>query len=194
MPTALLVAAELLVAAKSCAGRTTRPRARWTLERTSAMRKMMISGLFAAFLSGCATSGGRPATATKYLPQGPLGGYSEKEIEPGIWQVTGRANGIAPRGFGSNMALYRAAEILYAKGFTHVQVIDQKGSSISVGAGGSSGSYGGETLVVTVRGANDPARPADCRAKNPAACMTIDAAEVMARLAPALYIAPAAAR
>ena len=83
-------------------------------------------------LAGCASSG-RPGTATKYRPSYIFGGYSEKEIEPGIWRVAGRSNGIAERGFGRNMAAYRAAELLAAQGFPHVQILDQKGKETSVG-------------------------------------------------------------
>ena len=150
------------------------------------MRKMVFAGLLAAVsLSACA---GRPFTATTYRPQGLLGGYSEKEIEPGVWRVTGNSNGIAERGFGRDMAAYRAAELLSGKGFTYVQVLDQKGTARSVGYGGGSMSHAGETMVLTVRGANSPEPPVDCRAKEPRACTTYNAAEVMARLAPALHI------
>ena len=149
------------------------------------MRKILLAGLMAASLTACA---GRPFTATTYRPQGLLGGYSEKEIEPGIWKVTGNSNGIAEMGFGRNMAAYRAAELMASKGFTHVQILDQKGSARSVGYGGGSMSHAGETMVLTVRGANSPASPTDCRAKNPSACITVEAASVMASLGPQLHI------
>lgn len=51
----------------------------------------------------------RPGTATKYRPANLFGGYEEKEIEPGIWKVKARSNGIAEPGFARNMAAYRAA-------------------------------------------------------------------------------------
>jgi len=150
------------------------------------MRSTLLAGLLVAVsLSGCA---GRPFTATTYRPQGIWGGYSEKEIEPGVWKVTANSNGIAEMGFGRNMAVYRAAELLSGKGFTHVQILDQKGTARQVGIGGGSMSHAGETMVLIVRGANSPAHPTDCRAKQPTACATIEAGTVMAQLAPQLHI------
>lgn len=149
------------------------------------MRNLLLAGLLAALLAGCAN---RPFTATTYRPQNIWGGYSEKEIAPGVWQVTGNSNGIAETGFGRNVAAYRAAELLSGKGFTHVQILDQKGKARTVGLRGGSMSSAGETMVLTVRGANSPQPPADCRAKLATACMTIEAATVMARLAPQLHI------
>lgn len=147
---------------------------------TARMAFALAAGLLAA---GCA--GGRPVTATTYGPMGLLGGYSDKVVEPGTWRVTGNSNGIAHQGFGRNMAVYRAAEIVKAAGFSHFQVLDQKGSSRMIGYGRPT-SFAGETLTLTVRGVNDPAEPLACRAKQPAACMTLGADEIIAQLGPQL--------
>lgn len=130
----------------------------------------------------------RPGTATKYRPFYIFGGYSEKQIEPGVWKVSGRSNGIAEIGFGRNMAAYRAAEILSAQGFTYVQVLDQKGHIQSVGLDRNSLRPAGENLTMIVRGANAAGTPADCRAKKPEACGSYPIAETMARLRPSLHI------
>ncbi len=148
--------------------------------------RILIILLAASVLSSCSAPA---ATATKYRPAYIFGGYSEKEIEPGVWRVTGRSNGVAESGFGRNMAAYRAAELLKGKGFSHMQVIDQKGKERYFGVGGAPAtSRAGEFLTLTVRGANGPAPPSDCRAKRPDQCFTLDIDVVMARLRPLLRI------
>ena len=146
------------------------------------MRLIILTLASAALVAGCA---GRPGTATKYRPSYIFGGYSDKQIEPGMWKVTGRSNGIAESGFGRNMAAYRAAEIVRAAGFTHMQIIEQKGKISTINGGPA-----GEFLTLTVRGANDPAPPTDCREKRPDQCFTLEVDEVMARLRPLMHIDP----
>jgi hypothetical protein len=136
----------------------------------------------AALLSSCA---GRPGTATKYRPSYIFGGYSDKQVEPGVWRITGRSNGIAESGFGRNMATYRAAEVVKAAGFSHMQIIEQKGRVSTI-----NGSSAGEFLTLTVRGVNDPAPPTDCREKQPSQCFTLGVDDVMARLRPLMHIDP----
>jgi hypothetical protein len=114
-----------------------------------------------------------------------LGGYSEKEVEPGLWRVTGRSNGIAQQGFGRDMAVYRAAELMKARGYSHFQIVNQKGKSTMIGYGRPT-THAGEFLTVTVRGVNDPAEPLACRAKQPFACGTLFTDEIMAQLSPRL--------
>jgi hypothetical protein len=146
--------------------------------------KLMLSLAAAALaLAGCA--GGRPVTATRYRPAGLLGGYGERVVEPGVWRVTGSSNGIAETGFGRNMAMYRAAELVRAAGFSHVQILDQRGRESRMNSRTI-----GESLDLWVRGANGPAPPADCRARNPQACFTVPVDEIMARLRPLLHIDP----
>lgn len=145
--------------------------------------RICLTSAVALTLMGCA--GGRPITATTYGPNNMLGGYSEKLLEPGVWRVTGNGNGIAGRGFGQNVALYRAAELIEGAGFSHLQILDQAGSSRLVGVGRPT-NFAGESLALTVRGVNDPATPLQCRAKQADACATLSVAEVKARLEPQL--------
>lgn len=150
------------------------------------VRTAIIMLAMASLLSGCA---GRPGTATKYRPSYIFGGYSEKQIEPGLWRVTGRSNGIAESGFGRDMAAYRAAELMKAAGFTHMQIVNQKGRISSFGVGGGPATHSaGEFLELTVRGANNPAPPTECRAKTPDQCFTLAIEPLMARLRPRLHI------
>lgn len=137
-------------------------------------------------LSACA---GRPFIATKYRPEGMLGGYAETQVSAGIWQVTGRSIGIAERGFGRNMAAYRAAELMKARGFSYLQILDQDGKATQFSMGGGSMYDSGETM--TLRSANDAAAPTDCRSANPNFCSTLAIEPLMAKLAPSLYIEPA---
>jgi len=136
----------------------------------------------ALLLGGCA---GRAFTATTYGPQALFGGYQEKEIEPGIWRITGNSNGPAGEGFGRNVALYRAAELIKGKGFSHFQVLDQQGKTTMIGYGAPT-SFAGETMKLTVRGVNDPAEPLVCRAKVPDHCATLSVETVMTTIGPQL--------
>jgi hypothetical protein len=146
--------------------------------------KAILTLAAAVALASCA--GGRPGTATRYRPAGLFGGYSDEVIAPGEWQVTGRSNGVAEPGFGRNMAMYRAAELVKAAGFSHMQVLDQQGRENRM-----NGRTIGESLELEVRGANGPAPPAVCRARSPQACFTAPVDEIMARLRPLLHIDPA---
>lgn len=146
------------------------------------MRAIILALAATALLSACS---GRPGTATKYRSSYIFGGYSDKMVEPGVWKVTGRSNGIAESGFGRNMAAYRAAEVVKAAGFTHMQVIAQKGRASTINGGSA-----GEFLTLTVRGVNAPAPPTDCREKKPDQCFTLAVDDVMARLRPLLHVDP----
>jgi len=145
-----------------------------------------LAAAAAAVLLLAEPAAARPGTATTYGPMHLFGGYSEKEIEPGVWKITGRSNGIAEPGFGRNMAVYRAAELMREKGFSFVQILNQKGKEQSFGIGGASMRYAGESLTVTVRGTNDPAETLDCRAKKPEACMTLPVDRIIAMIGPQL--------
>lgn len=115
-----------------------------------------------------------------------FGGYTDKLVEPGVWRVEGRANGIAEGGFAQSMAVYRAADLVKQAGFEYMQIIDQKGKQSFVGIRGGSMSSAGENLILWVRGAHDSSPPAECRAKNPNACFTLPVAETMAKMFPLL--------
>ena len=146
------------------------------------IRNLILALAAASSLAGCSTPSG---LATKYRSSYLLGGYSDKMVEPGVWKVTGRSNGVAESGFGRNMAAYRAAEIVKAAGFSHMQVIAQKGKAQTINGGSA-----GEFLTLTVRGVNAPAPPTDCREKQPGQCFTVAVDDVMARLRPLLRIDP----
>lgn len=148
-----------------------------------------LTAALAPLLLLAACSGGRPVTATHYRPAGLLGGYSERIVEPGVWRVSGSSNGIAEMGFGRNMAMHRAAEVVKAAGFSHMQILDQRGRVTMMNQ-----RQIGESLELLVRGANDPAPPADCRARQPQSCFTAPVDQVLARLRPLLDIDPAPAR
>lgn len=129
-------------------------------------------------LSGCAALG----VESEYRPMRLTGGYSDKLVEPGLWKVVGGSNGYTASGTGRNMALYRAAEVIAAAGFNHMQIVDQKGTISSISVNNVSGGPSGEELTLWVRGTNDPAAPLDCRAVVPENCSTLDVFQVMARL------------
>jgi hypothetical protein len=147
------------------------------------IRNPILALAAASLLAGCSGGSG---LATKYRSSYLFGGYSDKIVEPGIWKVTGRSNGVSRPGFGRDMAAYRAAELVKAAGFSHMQVIAQKGRAQTI-----NGSSAGEFLTLTVRGVNDPAPPADCREKRPDQCFTLPVDDVMARLGPLLNVDPA---
>lgn len=139
----------------------------------------------AAAIVAAAPGMARPGTATKYRPANLFGGYEDKEIEPGLWKVKARSNGIAEAGFARNMATYRAAEILSARGFTHMQIVNQKGHAEMMRSGADM-RHIGETMTLWVRGTNEPGAPPTCRAKYEALCFTVPVARTMERTKPLL--------
>jgi len=154
------------------------------------VRYKAIAALAAAMaMVAGGTAEARSALATRYQRGGLFGGYSEKEIEPGVWRVSASANAPAGRGFGVNMALYRAAELMKEQGYSHVQFLDGRGTETTMRNGGA---YLNQRYRVVVRGAHGPAAPTDCRAEDPANCTTMPVAQVMARLAPLLELEPPA--
>ena len=147
------------------------------------MRRLLY---FAVLLALPVLAHARPGTATKYRPANLFGGYKEKEVEPGVWRVEARANGIAEEGFARNMAVYRAADIMRSANFAYFQVIDQKGKTTRVGFSAGSMNNAGETMTLWVRGADRPDRPTDCRVKMPGLCFTLPVARTMERVRPLL--------
>jgi hypothetical protein len=154
------------------------------------IRTAAVIGIIALLVSGC--------LRTSYGPRslGHLGGYSERQLAPDIWEVTGRTNGHSHGGYAGHMAFYRAAELARQAGFSFMQILDSNDRvnplAGGTAAGGSvimwSGGYGGETAWVRVRGVNDAsARPVGCEMKDNA-CPTVPVAQVMSDLAPRLHI------
>jgi hypothetical protein len=149
---------------------------------------MFKPGIMIAVVALLATAcAGRPGTATVYKPLDLFGGYRDKSVSTGVWKVGGYSNGIAERGFGRNMAIYRAAEIVKSAGYSHFEIIDQKGIEQFIGIGlGQSKNYAGEDIDIVVRGKNENTPPSECLSKNANACFTLNADEVMSRIAPLL--------
>ncbi|WP_076068722.1 hypothetical protein [Sphingomonas montana] len=133
-------------------------------------------------LAGAAHSGLLGRVSTQYRKANLLGGYSDKQVEPGVWRVKARSNGPAGPGFARNMVAYRAADILRAQGFTHMQVIDQSGSAQSMRSGGQIG----EVMTLWVSGAMTDAVPPMCRAKDSGLCFTVPIARTLDRIRPLL--------
>ena len=149
---------------------------------------LFLAGAAAMALAGSAASA-RSGLATRYGPMSLFGGYSDKMIEPGVWRVSARSNGPAGAGFGESMAAYRAAEILSAHGFPFIQLLDARGDATVLGRRGDLFQRRlNEHVVLIVRGAYSSAAPADCRAKDPTACITVSTADLMARMRQQLHI------
>lgn len=81
------------------------------------MRKIYMATLvllLASALSAC---------STPYGPNAIFGGYSEKEIEPGIWRVRFSGNGYTTRETVQTYWLYRCAELAIEKGFDGFEIV-----------------------------------------------------------------------
>lgn len=108
-----------------------------------------------------------------YGPMTARGGYQEQEIEPGVWRVIARSGGQAGPGYARNMADYRAAEMLKARGFTWVQILKELPQwDVSEDLGGGRRRVIREEMELTVRGAYDPSPPTDCRQTGVNRCFT----------------------
>lgn len=76
----------------------------------------MLFLLFGACLAGCAPS---------YAPSGNslVGGFEERELEPGIWRVRYSGNGYTNAETAQTYWLYRCAELASERGFQGFQVL-----------------------------------------------------------------------
>lgn len=146
------------------------------------MKTMMMR---AALAGACAMSLG--ACATSYGQAGLLGGYSERQIEPGLWRVQGQSNGFSRPDAGFNMALYRAAELAEGAGFSHFQVVDANVRVTVLTQYGQPMGSGGERARLRIRGVNSADAPIECEMKE-ALCRTFAVSEVIAQLGPVLNI------
>ena len=117
-----------------------------------------------------------------------FGGYKEQHVEPQVWRVEGRSNGVAGSGVGRNIAVYRAAEIMKAAGFSYFRIVDQKGQAMTILVNNVPGGSAGESMVLWIRGTNDPAALTECRAKNPASCATLNVETVLTSIKPQLVM------
>ncbi|MGA7711011.1 MAG: hypothetical protein WCA81_03855 [Rhizomicrobium sp.] len=74
----------------------------------------LCCAIIALCVSGCATS---------YQSQGITGGYSEKQLEPGVWRVAFGGNGYTTREAVQTYWLYRCTEITLQNGYSGFQIL-----------------------------------------------------------------------
>ncbi|MDQ4087567.1 MAG: hypothetical protein M3177_06110, partial [Pseudomonadota bacterium] len=131
------------------------------------------------------------ACATPYrAPLGLTGGYDDRQIGEGKWQVSFLANGFTRRGFALNAALYRAAELARDHGYPFFQIVQ---SSVLVGEFVEGEGYvqalgvpqgTGAVIYLTVQGVHSADAPIACENNYRRGCRTLAAAEVLRQLAP----------
>ena len=80
----------------------------------------------ALWLVGCATT---------YHPENNTGGYSEIQLDPGVWKVTFRGNTDTPIRLVEQYAQRRAGEVCRQHGFSGFRIIDDEvgGESVVMG-------------------------------------------------------------
>jgi hypothetical protein len=125
---------------------------------------------------------GTATLALGALAASALPGTKEKEIAPGIWQVRASANA-ASGGYDHARAQVdrRAGELMRAKGFTHVRILDRGGFSLDSADGSyTPGGVGPGYATIVVRGASGMDDVAGCRARNPKRCATRPVAALIA--------------
>jgi hypothetical protein len=150
------------------------------------MRVLLIAAVLTLATAPAALSA-QAEWQVKYQRWGMFGGYKEKVLGPNSWRVLAGVNGVAPEGSAAKIALYRAAELAAQAGFSHFQVLDQKGSRTYFGIGGGPTTHrGGGDAELRIVAVNDPAPPPTCLAASPTLCMTLNAAETMAAARPYL--------
>lgn len=146
------------------------------------MRAGRFGWALLAALGGCATA---------YRPS-PLGdGYRERLLGPGLWQVTGSANGFSRPGLGTDIALYRAAELAASAGFAYFQILDgdYDAGTITSTAFGGGAAYVGDRQTLKIRAVSDAEAPLACEARDPRRCRTLSVAAVRAEIGPRLNAA-----
>jgi hypothetical protein len=116
------------------------------------------------------------------------GGYSDRQIAPGSWEVTFGTNAYTRRGYALNAALYRSAELARQAGYAYFQIVRSNlvVGSFSVGSGYAVGSshYGGEAVHLTVHGVQSQDAPLTCENDKGSGCMTLATDEVLRQLEP----------
>lgn len=148
------------------------------------LRNALLLAGFAAFLAACATSYRKPIL-------GLGGGFTDKRLGPDTWRVKAGANAYSRRGYGGEMAMYRAAELARRAGFPFFQVLRSNffTASYSIGYGAAAptgGHYGGDAGILKIRGVHDRAAPLACEEADTRRCGTFSVEQVMADLAPRL--------
>jgi hypothetical protein len=121
------------------------------------------------------------AQTAVYKRNGFWSGYSDKEIEKGIWRVRGSANGFSGGARSARaLAFYRASEIAKEAGFRYLRILNFKGEQLLIyglpeGAG---------SVEILVRGAASQNDGSDCRAADPMLCRNIEIDALMDELRP----------
>ena len=142
-----------------------------TLEGVIGVRKTRYLILIGIVLLISACAGQERLVA--YGPMSALGGYQDEEIEPGVWRVFARSGGEAGPDYARNMAEYRAAEMLKARGFSWVQILQELPHwELSEELGGGRRRVISQDMELTVRGAHDPSKPTDGRQTGINRCFT----------------------
>lgn len=137
-------------------------------------------------------AGAASAQIAYYGPATFWGGYKDKEIEPGVWQITASANAISGgESFTRSAVLYRSAEIAKAHGFSHFHILDTSSFDLGLTMGTASAVYyqsrgGPGHSKLIVRGATDKNDVEGCRAKKTESCVTLSVDAVMADIGPNL--------
>lgn len=142
------------------------------------MNKIGYAGLAAAAalaLSACATSYGR---------SGLFGGYSEKQVEPGVWRITATTNGFSGQYSSMTMAIYRAAELARDAGFPYFQVVRSNFRVLPLVTQYTySSSGGGEKARLRIRFSRNANPPLLCEMEDNS-CKTYAVEEVLRELGP----------
>ena len=101
---------------------------------------------------------------TPYGPMGPLGGYQEDPAGPDTWRIYVRSRDPRAEGLQQAIAEYRAGELLKARGFDYVQILDEHGRwELSEDLGGGRRRVLSDELELTVRGVHEHDAPRPCR-------------------------------
>ena len=139
--------------------------------------QVLLAAAGLAALVGCATTYRRS-------PLGLGDGYRERLLAPGLWRVTGSANGFSRPGLGIDIALYRAAELAGAAGFAYFQILDgdYDAGTITSSAFGGGATYAGDRQTLKIRAVHDARAPLACEARDPGRCRTLSVAEVRAQI------------
>ncbi|MBX9663203.1 MAG: hypothetical protein K5Q19_07695 [Novosphingobium sp.] len=154
-------------------------KSKFRLYTSFAAQKLVVIALLVSLCCGT------PAVAqfATYKRGGLWGGFSDKELEPGVWRVRASANGVSGGGrLAADMAMYRAAEISKERGFKYFRVLKTNGiqmilsRELPINAGGN--------VEVVVRPVGEFDGNSECRSKDATICKTYEADSIMSELRP----------
>ncbi len=114
------------------------------------MKKLLRMGIVFGCLLSLSTCG--TTLQTEYKPDSfaNFGGYSSKGIGENQFEIKANSNGVTRRGFAIESAMMRSAEIALENGFTHFRVLVFEGDRSFIKVGGSSPSFAGESVEMTI--------------------------------------------